>query len=126
MERTGVTYDQLNNECTDVSLDQLSEYIVKYRKYGTRLGLKETDILEIEHNPKHIYSMKGKSAALFKEWHRKKGSEATYHHLVQVALKLGDGAGAEKICEICAVGELVYSTCNERINSCKQLPSNQS
>ena len=102
--RTGVTVKQLKTECDDLRLHELSEHIVDYRKYGPWLGLSDADIEDIEGNPYTFSSKKLKAAEVFKKWHRKKGCEATYLQLLEVALKLNDGSGAEKICQICAEG----------------------
>ena len=100
--RTGVTDDQLNKEVDDLHLDDLSEHIVEYRKYGRQLHLSEADVKHIERNPRLYYSVKLITAAVFKEWHGKLSFEATYRELVEVALKLEDGIGAKKIYKICA------------------------
>ena len=104
MRHTGVTNEQLDAECDDLHLDELSEHIVDYRRYGPRLDLTEADIQNIERNPVLFFSQKLKVAAVFKKWHSKNGCEATYRRLLKVALKLEDGSGAEKICQICAEG----------------------
>ena len=102
--RTGVTDEQLEKEVNDLHLDDLSEHIVDYRKYGPRLHLSEADIKNIEHNPRLYDSVKLITAEVFKEWHKKLSFKATYKELVEVALKLEDGTGAEIICKICAEG----------------------
>ena len=106
--RTGVTVKQLNAECDDQRLHELSEYIVDYRKYGPWLGLSDADIEDIEGNPYILSSKKLKAAEVFKKWHRMKSCEATYLQLLEVALKLNDGSGAEKICQICAKGNYQF------------------
>ena len=98
MSRTGVTDEQLNQECENELLEELSQHIVEYRKYGPRLGLSDADIRTFERDPTMYYSIKLITAAVFKEWHRVKESRATYRALVEIALKLEDGIGAEKIC----------------------------
>ena len=101
MRRTKVTNTELDKEVLDVHLDDMSEHIVEYRKYGPRLGLTEADIKTIERNHTISYSIKLITAKVFKEWHRKRDFEAKYRELVNVALKLEDGSGAEVICRIC-------------------------
>ena len=100
-ELTGVTNEQLDKECEEIHLEQLAQSIVEYRKYGSRLGLTRADIREIEQQPALVFSMKDKTAAVFKEWHRRSPSHATYRALVEVALKLEDGSSAIKICKLC-------------------------
>ena len=105
MRRTGVSAEQLDQRFDTVDFDRLSEITVRYRKYGFRLKLSEQDIEEIEHDPNLIHSAKDKTAAVFKEWYRKNPPEATYHALLAVAVELGDGAMAEKICQLSAASE---------------------
>ena len=105
--QTGVTDEQLNKEVNDLDLDDLSEHIVEYRKYGQRLHLSEADVKSIERDPRLFHSVKLITAEVFKEWHRKLSFEATYRELVEVALKLEDGIAAKKICEVCVEGKTV-------------------
>ena len=102
MKRTKVTNEQLDKEVDNLHLNDLSEHIVDYKKYGPRLGLSDADIKTFERDHTISYSIKLITAAVFKEWHRKRVSEATYRELVEVALKLEDGTGAEEICKLSA------------------------
>ena len=105
MRRTGVTPEQLGRKFEAVDFDKLSEIAVEYRKYGPRLHLTEQDIIEIEQDPRLSRSVKVITAAVFKKWYRSNPPEATYCALLKVALELGEGEFAEKICELCAASE---------------------
>ena len=100
MRRTGISDEQLDQECDDELLKELSQHIVDYRKYGPRLGLSDADIRTFECDPTMYFSIKLITAAVFMEWHARKGLKATYRVLVEIALKLEDGTGAEKICQM--------------------------
>ena len=102
--RTGVTDEHLDQECDDEQLKELSQHIVDYRKYGPRLGLADADIRTFERDPTMYFSIKLITAAVFMEWHERKGVKATYRVLVGIALKLEDGTGAEKICQMSVKG----------------------
>ena len=91
----------MDKEVNNDSLVSLAQHIVDYRKYAPRLGLSDSDIKDIENNPLLFYSLRQKSEAVFKEWHKKKLGSATYRRLVDVALQLEDGIAAERICEAC-------------------------
>ena len=106
MRRTGVSAEQLNREHKTKDFDELSAITVEYRKYGFLLDLSETEIEEIERDPHIHHSAKDKTAAVLKKWHRKSPSKATYHALLEVALKLEDGIVAERICQLCAASEV--------------------
>ena len=105
-DHTGVTDRQLDQEVSDDDLDTLSQDIVEYRKYGSRLGLNDADIRDIEQHPAVFYSLKAKASEVFKLWHSRKRYEATYRFLLNVAFQLNDGNAAEKICHICAKSKL--------------------
>ena len=85
-------------------MKELSQHIVDYRKYGPRLGLTDADIRTFERDPTMYFSIKLITAAVFMDWHSKKESQATYRVLAGIALKLEDGTGAEKICQMSARG----------------------
>ena len=113
IKKTGVTGEQLDHPCDDeVILDEIAEHIVKYRHYGSRLHLSSADITAIESNPRLAGDIKLITAQVFKSWYRKDPYGATYRVLAEVAIQLKDGAGAKKICEICAEGTMRYSPCN--------------
>ena len=98
MASTGATKELLERECVDQDLCEIAEYAVTYQVYGPRLGLTAADITEHEKNPRYSDSVKLITAAVFKEWHKKNGSMATYYVLVEMFLKSGDRIAAEKVC----------------------------
>ena len=87
----------------------MAESIVAYRRYGPRLGLKDADIENIELDRRVSHSVKLITAAMFKEWHTRMRSDATYGFLVETALSLEDGTGAEEICSLCAKSSFSYT-----------------
>ena len=112
----GLEYLKRRTEVTDIQLDQrvdvndlndFGQHIVDYKKYGPQLGVSDNDIKEIERDPTLFHSLKDKAVAVFKKWHENKAGLATYRALVDVALKLGDGIGAERICMACAKSKLL-------------------
>ena len=107
MKHTGVTDEQLKQECDDVLLGDIAEHIVNYQKYGPKLGLSAADITTFQQNMRIADNAKLITAEVFKKWHKKQSFLATYKVLAEVALELGDGTGAKVICEICAKGTLV-------------------
>ena len=107
IRHTGVTHEQLEQECDDVLLGDIAEHIVSYSKYGSKLGLSAADITTFDLDPRIAHNAMLITAKVFKEWHKKRSFRATYRVLAEVALELGDGTGATKICEICAKGTLV-------------------
>ena len=111
IRHTGVTHEQLEQECDDVLLNDIAEHIVSYLKYGPKLGLSAADITTFQQNMTIAHNAKLITAEVFKEWHKKRSFLATYRALAEVALELGDGTGATNICEICAKGMLAYSRC---------------
>ena len=105
IKRTGVAKEQLDHPCDDeVLLEEITQHIVNYQQYGPRLEISGADISTFERDLRFAYSIKKITLEVFKLWHQRKKYDATYRVLAEVALKLGDGTGAEKICQICAEG----------------------
>ena len=108
MRHTKVTVEQLDQPLNfDVGhAEDLSEQFFEYRKFGPHLGLTEEDIREIELNSVYHSNIKLISAAILRKWCEDKQSQATYRALVHVALAIKDETGAEKICQLCAEGQI--------------------
>ena len=98
LARTGITQEQLNQECEYRDFYDIAEVATDYRTYGSRLGLSLADITEQEKNPSISDSVKLITAAVFEEWHRKMGSKATYYELALMFLKSNNQSAAEKVC----------------------------
>ena len=96
----------MEQECDNGLLSDIAEHIVDYSKYGSKLGLSTADITSLQLNLRIAHNAKLITAEVFKEWHKRQSFRATYQVLAEVALELGDGTGATKICEICAKGVL--------------------
>ena len=98
LARTGITQEQLNQECEYRVFSEIAETATDYRTYGSRLGLSSSDITEQERNTHISHSMKLITAAVFEEWHRRMGSKATYYELVLMFLTSKNQNAAEKVC----------------------------
>ena len=98
LARTGITKEQLNQECEYKDFSEIAETATDYRTYGSRLGLSSADITEQEKNTSISHSVKLITAAVFEEWHRRMGSKATYYELVLMFLKTNNQRAAEKVC----------------------------
>ena len=98
---TGVTGNQLDQECDDLVLTEIAEYIVEYKRYAPWLGVDGATVKAFVHDHTISDNIKLITAEVFKDWHNRMQNEATYRALALVALKLKDGKGARKICEIC-------------------------
>ncbi len=101
------TAAQLNQECSNEALHQLSTQIVGYRKYKYVLGLSSADIDEIETDPR-IFSLHGKLHAALLKWKSKSidldnpsNSTATYGRLVDIAKEVKDGEAIREIHKAC-------------------------
>ena len=106
IKSTGVTAEQLDQECDDAILKDIADQIVEYQRYGSKLGLSETDIKACRLSPDADGNIKLITAKVFQMWHKEKGDDATYRALANVALKLRDGTGAKIICQICKEGNI--------------------
>ncbi len=99
---------QLCQECSDEALLTLSTTIAGYEKYKHRLGLTDSEIDEIDHDPRTFYSVQGKFYSALKKWKSKSidsknpsQSTATYARLVEIADKQKDGTAVRQIHHTC-------------------------
>ena len=100
----GVTDEQLDRECDDEGLDHLGRNIAGYVEYANGLGLTQAEIGNLDGNVNIAHSTQLKLAAAFKLWKSKCKADslpATYRSLLEKALKINDGNGAEMICKTC-------------------------
>ena len=97
---TGISKEQLDQECDNRDFYEVAERAIDYQVYGPILGLSKTDITEQVKNPSVSHSVKLITAAVFEEWHKKNGSMATYYELVAMFLKSNNRTAAEKVCQM--------------------------
>ncbi len=102
------TAAQLNQECSDEALHQLSTQIVGYEEYKHVLGLRDADINEIDKDPRIFHSSQNKFYAALLKWKNNSidvdnpsKSTATYSQFVEIAKKLKDGKAIRKIHMAC-------------------------
>lgn len=102
------TEDHLCQECSDEALLTLSTTIAGYEKYKHRLGLTDSEIYEIDHNPQTFESVQGKFYSALKKWksksidmHNPSHSTATYARLVAIAAQQNDGTAIRHIHKAC-------------------------
>ncbi len=91
------TEDQLCQECSDEALLTISTSIDGYEKYKHRLELTDSEIDEIENDPRTIETQHGKFHSALKKWKSKNidmdnpsQSTATYARLVAIAKEAND------------------------------------
>ncbi len=103
------TTAQLNQECSDEALRQLSTKVADYdRVYKYRLGLSDAEIDTIDQNPTTVNNIPGRFHAALKKWKSKSiifdnplNSTATYGRLVEIATKTEDGEAVRSIHKAC-------------------------
>ena len=99
------TAAQLNQECSDEALRQLSTKVAGYDRYKHRLGLSDAEIGAIDHT---FVGIPGKFHAALKKWKSKNifqinplNSTATYGRLVEIASEIEDGEAVRSIHKAC-------------------------
>ena len=102
------TAAQLNQECSDEALHQLSTQIVGYEEYKHVLGLRDADINEIDKDPRIFHSSQNKFYAALLKWKNNSidvdnpsKSTATYSQFVEIAKEVKDGKAIRKIHKAC-------------------------
>ncbi len=96
-KRTRVQDWQLNKECMDVHLEEISKDIKYYSAFATKMRLNTSDISEIDAT-RSPYSEK--TALVLKKW--KSTTFGTYRDFVAICLDIEVGDVAKKMCELCA------------------------
>ncbi len=101
IQRTGVTQQDLERECSPKKLRTLSEHIFNWKILADDLELSPTDIFAIKTDP---FAAKYGAREVLNRWHEKNGFNATYKILVDVMLRQSNVSLAQNIC-ILAKGE---------------------
>ena len=111
------TAAQLNQECSDEALRQLSTKVAGYDRYKHRLGLSDAEIDTIDQNPTTVNNIPGRFHVALKKWKSKSiifnnplNSTATYGRFVEIATKIEDGEAVRSIHKACVehTSELYY------------------
>ena len=98
MTQTGVSEEEIGQECTRKELDLVARHIPKWLSYAKQLCLTEQDIEHIRTGPHSDVRMK--AVAVLQRWQENNGHSATYKLLTQACLDLGDVDVAEIICTV--------------------------
>lgn len=102
MKKFGVLKEHYNKEISDTHVDVLSRsHCKKWRPLHSYLELEEIVVSDIDRDCRHVEEA-DKRNAFFREWKRRKGSEATYRKLVYALLKTECRKDAENVCKLLA------------------------
>ena len=99
LERNGLTYDDIDQECSDDDILEIYQDLEKWEEVASHLRLKRTDIEDIKQeataNLRRLYTLqKWKSVGTIRD------NSATYRVLIKALLKCGLADLAQTVCEL--------------------------
>ena len=94
---TGVPLQKLDEPCSDEHLITISSDLTQWRTVAPYLGLKESDIEEIETDARTESQKRSKA---LRKWKNKYSFKATYRVLMEALLKCHMADRAEKVCHL--------------------------
>ena len=102
LENTGIDKDCLNRECSDKHLWKIASLLpaAEWMIFANALRLSEEQIQDIILQKQHVSSCVVMAHKVLEKWHRQHAFDATYHHLVEVCLKLRYVSAAVEICKL--------------------------
>ncbi|XP_064382042.1 uncharacterized protein LOC135330979 isoform X2 [Halichondria panicea] len=98
ISKFGIVGYEIDQECSDDQILDIYHDLEKWEQVACHLGLKATDIEEIEY--KAMREVELMRLHTLKKWKRKDPSNATYRVLLTALLKCGCANSAEQLCKL--------------------------
>lgn len=99
-EHYEIKEDDWSKEVSEFDLKEISRsYCSKWRSLPCYLGMKDTEVVNIDRNSS-LVDEDEKKYAFFLQWKQKNGFDATYKQLVGALLKIEHRGDAEKVCKL--------------------------
>ncbi len=98
ISKFGILSDEIDQECSEDHILVIYRHLEKWEQVAYCLGLKATDIEEIEH--KAMREVELMRLYTLKKWKRKDPFNATYRVLLTALHKCGCADSAEQLCKL--------------------------
>ncbi len=98
-EDTGVTDDQLDQNCSFTHLKKVAPFVENYTKFADHFKLKPGEKSDIKTD--QLSSFEQKTEAVFKCW-KNKTKNPTYRKFIQACIDLTEGEVARRMSVLCA------------------------
>ena len=93
----GISADELNKECSDDHINNISLFLANWQTVAPHLGLTEVDKEDVLEDKTKAQDRRYKT---LQKWKAKNVFKATYTVLVDAFLKIGRADLAEKVCRL--------------------------
>ena len=92
--RVGISVDELDKECSDDHINNISLFLANWQTVAPLLGLTEVEREDVQDETR----AQDRRYKMLLKWKTKNAFKATYTVLVEVFLKIGRADLAEKVC----------------------------